>query len=393
MNRRHCALGALLLPAALGPAACDGGSTGVPRSEVASVRVAPDFKALAPGGTTSLHATAYDASGAELTGQRFFWASSDTTIASVSQDGVVASRAPGSAQVAASTGGTSGFARISVQSNAPASVGITPASVTLTAISETVQLHAQVRDADGRDLPDSPVEWQSLDRSIATVTSGGVATAVGNGVATITASSGPARGTATLRVEQRTAALQVAPSTASVAVGDTVRFRATATDAGGSAVRGVTVAWSTSKVSVASVDQNGLARGAGTGEAILTASAGGRSATATLTVTQSPEPPPPPPSATAVNIVSGNGQKGKNGEALKQLLVVRVVGSRGQPVAGIAVAWTTNNGSVTPTLATTDADGLASTRWTLGGGSKDTDRRAFATVAGLPPAVFTAKRD
>lgn len=67
-----------------------------------------------------------------------------------------------------------------------------------------------------------------------------------------------------------------------------------------------------------------------------------------------------------VEIVAGDGQAGPPGAELLQPLVVRVLGEDGAPLSGIEVTWAPLDGSVAPELNRTDADGRASTVWTLG---------------------------
>jgi hypothetical protein len=69
-----------------------------------------------------------------------------------------------------------------------------------------------------------------------------------------------------------------------------------------------------------------------------------------------------------LTIVSGNGQVGVVGTVLAQPLVVKVSGSNGSPLNGIAVQFTVSSGSaiITPSTAATDATGQAKATVTLG---------------------------
>jgi len=87
-------------------------------------------------------------------------------------------------------------------------------------------------------------------------------------------------------------------------------------------------------------------------------------------------------------IVSGDGQSADAGTTLPQLLTVEVRDSVGNPVPAVSVAWTTLNGSVTPSGGSTDAAGRAQASWTLG--INALTQSATATASGLTPAVFTA---
>jgi hypothetical protein len=77
-----------------------------------------------------------------------------------------------------------------------------------------------------------------------------------------------------------------------------------------------------------------------------------------------------PPGAGPAQIVSvgGDQQQAVAGAPVADSLVVRVVDTAGLGVSGQEVAWTVSlgGGEVDPPTSTTDADGFARTRWTLG---------------------------
>lgn len=76
-----------------------------------------------------------------------------------------------------------------------------------------------------------------------------------------------------------------------------------------------------------------------------------------------------------VRMVSGDAQAGIVGQALAQPLVVRVTDRRGRPVSHHPVGFTVSGGgSVEPASVQTDADGTASTTWTLGTSTADSQR-------------------
>ncbi len=94
--------------------------------------------------------------------------------------------------------------------------------------------------------------------------------------------------------------------------------------------------------------------------------------------------------ATGVVKVSGDMQSGSPGAELALPLVVQVLDGAGNPIPDRALTWTIGEGggSVAPVNTTTDAQGNASTRWTLG--PSVGPNTVNAVVSGLAPATFSA---
>jgi PKD repeat protein len=79
---------------------------------LASIDVVPDSSFVLVGATTQLSAVARDGAGAVVGVASFLWTSSDTTIVSVDQTGLVTARAAGTTFVHATVGGVSDSARV-----------------------------------------------------------------------------------------------------------------------------------------------------------------------------------------------------------------------------------------------------------------------------------------
>ena len=86
--------------------------------------------------------------------------------------------------------------------------------------------------------------------------------------------------------------------------------------------------------------------------------------------------------------LSGDGQQGPAGVQLADPLVVSVLDQEGNGVAGVTVRFSTGDGTLSATTATTDTDGRAATTLTLG--SEPGTNIVTATVAGLDPVYITA---
>ena len=93
---------------------------------------------------------------------------------------------------------------------------------------------------------------------------------------------------------------------------------------------------------------------------------------------------------TTVELVSGNNQSAAPSNELPSPLVVRLLDNAGNGVPNRAVSWVvaTGGGSVSSATSTTDQDGRASTRWTLGGSAGQNTLNAV--VSGVGVVGFTA---
>ena len=259
-----------------------GSATVTVEQRAAEVRTSPDSVTLfAVGDTVRLVAEALDSNGEAVVNAGFTW-SSDEAVATVDASGLVTAVGNGTATVTATSGTASGIATVTVEQRA-AEVRVSPDSVTLFAVGDTVRLVAEALDANGEAVVDAEFAWSS-DDAVATVDGSGLVTAVGNGSAMVTATSGTASGSATVTVEQTAAEVRVSPDSVTLfAVGDTVRLVAEALDANGEAVVNAGFAWS-SDGAVATVDASGLVTAVGNGSAMVTATSGTAFGSATVTV-------------------------------------------------------------------------------------------------------------
>ena len=253
---------------------------------IVSVEVSPSTAELtALGATVQLTAGAFDENGHAVAGAEFSWESSGVAIATVDASGLVTAVAEGVATITANAGASSGAAMVTVTETV-ASVEVSPSAATV-GLGGTLQLTAEAIDASGQTMADAEFSWESSDAAIATVDASGLVTGVAVGVATITANSGAASGTATIRVISVTGpvvSVEVSPSAETIGLGGTLQLTAAGFNESGNAVAGAEFSWESSDAAIATVDASGLVTGVAEGVAMITASSGGTSATATITV-------------------------------------------------------------------------------------------------------------
>src|SRR6478609_6339915 len=97
------------------------------------------------------------------------------------------------------------------------------------------------------------------------------------------------------------------------------------------------------------------------------------------------------PSTTAIAKTSGDAQIGVVGQLLPDPLTVKVTDG-GAASAGATVTWSTTDAgaSLVPASATTDANGMASSTWTLGTAAGAQSARATVSGASGSPVTFSA---
>ena len=354
-----------------------GSATVTVAQQVSAVTVTPaeaSFAAL--GDTVRLSAEALDANGQTVAGAGFSWATSEATVATVDESGLVTAVANGSATITATSGSASGSATVTVAQEVSA-VTVTPAEASFAALGDTVRLAAEAFDANGRAVAGAEFSWTSSAAPVATVSESGLVTAVANGSATITATSGSASGSATVTVAQEVSAVTVTPAEASfAALGDTVRLAAEAFDANGRAVGGAEFTWESSDSTIATVDATGLVTAMASGSATITATSGSVSGSATVTVAQE---------VSAVTVTPAEASFAALGDTMR--LAAEAFDANGQTVAGAGFSWATSEA----TIATVDATGLvtamASGSATITATSGSASGSATVTVAQEVSAV------
>ncbi len=169
----------------------------------------------------------------------------------------------------------------------PTTVSVSPETAAFAALGETVQFTAVVHDQFGNVMSGAAVEWATRDPAAVSVSESGLATALANGTTTVSATVDGVSGSAAVTVAQVVSVLIVTPdSLLFSSLGDTARLEAVALDAGGSAVEGAAVMWSSSDSAVAAANSEGLVAAVANGTTTVSATVDGVSGSAAVTVAQ-----------------------------------------------------------------------------------------------------------
>lgn len=251
---------------------------------VQTVTVNPSRDTIAVGTTRNLAVVLRDVNNTVLTGRTVSWVSSNAAVATVSSTGAVNAISPGTATITATSEGRNGSATIVVLARLASAVVLSPATATLV-VGNTQLLTAQITDDQGNLITNRPVSYASNQSAVATVSAGGLVTAVSVGTATISATSEGKVGTATITViAVPVATVQLTPATATVQTGATRTLVATARDASGATINGRAVQWTSGAPSIASVSTSGVVTGISPGVALVLATVDGITASASITV-------------------------------------------------------------------------------------------------------------
>ncbi len=272
--------------------------TGCSNTEVGSIAITPASQSLAAGQTAQFTATGiighgqHPASSKDVT-SLVTWTSSVSGIATISSTGIATAVSAGTTTITASMpGSTSASATVTVTGSVGGSGGgvvslaILPGTQSIASPNQTSQFIA-IGTTSSESTVDltGQVKWNSSSAAVATITSGGLATGVGKGTATITAiatnlDKSVATATSSFTVlegnSEPITALSITPGSQSLsATGQTGQFIALATSGSSGLQEDVTrssqIKWSSSIPTIATVSASGLATGMSAGTTTVTA--------------------------------------------------------------------------------------------------------------------------
>ncbi len=281
-----------------------------PAPFLTTITVSPLTASLVVGNTQLFAAAAKDQNGNPISAT-ITWSSSNTTVGVIDSTGRFTAVAAGVGTITARSGTVSGTASVTVTAPAPTpaptpgltTITVSPSTVML-AVGGTYKFNATATDQNGNPMA-ATITWSSSNSTVGTVDSTGKFTALAAGIATVRASSGTVTGTAAVTVMALTlppppapaptpvlTVITVSPSTASLVVGGTQTFTAATKDQNGNPISAA-VTWSSSNVTVGTIDGSGKFTALAAGTSTITASSSSVSGTASVTVTAPATSTPP----------------------------------------------------------------------------------------------------
>lgn len=351
-------------------------------AKVSDIQFSPSEATIGVGSRMNFSAVPTDKYGNAVPGTELKWESRNTAVATVAANGVATGVGPGTAEVIASYRNIRAGADLSVQAVGPSRVRIQSGNSQTGAVGSTLPapLAVKVTDSNGNGLSGVAVAWQvtrgggSLSSSTTATDGSGIArvnltlgasaelnqvTAAAGGLSPLTFSATAQAGSVS--------SVSVTPSSVSMVVGETRQLFASALDASGNGVSGVSFQWTSSNSGVVSVDNAGRITGAGEGTATVTASSGGHSGSATVTSRR-----------TVGGISLSVSQVTLNAIGDTAHVTARATDGSGAQVNSASITWT----SETPNIVGVDAIGRIYTKGVGTGRAKASvgDQSASVTI-------------
>jgi len=267
------------------------------------------------------------------------WSSSTIANATVSASGLVKGVAAGSLTVTATLGSVTGSTSVSVTAPSITSISVTPDDMTLAiGVGEQYTASAIYSDGSIQDLV-TGVTWTSSNSSVATVDSNGLATTLGAGTTTITATVGSFTDASVITVvAAHLQTITLTPTNVTMAAGTQQQFTAVGNFDDGSTQVLISALWSSSSSSVLAIDQNGLALAVGPGSSTVSVTSGTVSASTSVTVS----------TATLVSLAIAPANSSMPDDATRPFSATGTFSDNSTQDMTQSVLWS----SATPTVAT-----------------------------------------
>lgn len=256
---------------------------------------------------------------------------------------------------------------------------------------QTLQLAATPLDRSGAPLQERRLTWRSEDVAVATVSAQGLVTARGAGATSIVAASEGKEARAAITVTPpapaTVATVELAPTELAIPRTQTRALEATARDAFGMPLTGRATAWASEDDAIATVSNLGIVTAVAEGTTRVSATIEGKRAHATVIVTP---PPTGPVASVTIDALALALEEGASRQ-----LVATPRDAAGQPIAGLAVTWTTTDENVAHVGALGRVTGIRSGTATVTARINGKTAQTAVTVGSSVPydLVFAAHGD
>lgn len=253
-----------------------------------SIQIMPSGPSVPLGENQQLTAIGHyrDGSSQDITAS-VTWSSSNANVATVSGSGLGTSHSTGSSTITATLSRVTGSSTFTVTNAVLVSIAITPANsqVFLGTLNQFTAT-GTFSDQSTKDITGS-VTWSSSNPSAASISGGGLVTALALGSLTISAASSSITGSTSVTVQASTlTSITIVPANGSIAVSTSEQFHALGNYSDGS-VQNLTrqVSWASSNTAVLQIINGGMSRGLTPGTTTISATLGSVTGSTPFTIT------------------------------------------------------------------------------------------------------------
>lgn len=260
---------------------------------VAAVELTPTgTQILRVGGSLQVRATALDANNATISGKVATWTSNNPQIATVTSAGLVTAVALGTVAITATIDNRSSSLPIQITEVPARTVRLTPDSIAMLSATNRL-LVPEVIDSLNRavtNLATRSVLWTSTNPAVASVSPGGVVSAIGAGVTRVSVTVDNVKSNdVVVSVTDQVNSIRITPFLPQVLrLGGTLQASAQALNSQNQPIPGKVISWTTSNPAIATVSQTGLVTALALGNVSITAESETRTASLAITVTPVP---------------------------------------------------------------------------------------------------------
>lgn len=266
---------------------CGKTSSPPPPVSLVSIALVPTSPSITKGATQQFSATGTysDNTTKDLTSS-VTWNSATTSVATISSGGLVTGVGVGESVISATSESVNAKTTITITAANLVSIAVTPMNPSIAkGLTQQFTATATYSDNTTKDITSSAT-WSSGNTAAATITTNGLASAVGIGTSAITATSGTISGNTSLTVTvAKLVSIVIKPADTTISQGVSQQFRAigTYTD---NTTNDITssVTWNSTTTATATISTIGLAYAAGIGTSKISATSESISANTTLTV-------------------------------------------------------------------------------------------------------------